>query len=405
MRQIYKNVERDGSGVVKLMCDEAEDMWHLYNIIRVGDKVRSKTLRKVLNESATGSKTSQRIQLTLEVEIEAIDYDPSASSIHLRGKNVLANEHVRLGAYHTVDLELNRPFSLWKPCWDSIDFERLDEALDSGKNADVAAVIMHEGFANVCVLTSTMTIVKAKVDMAIARKRKGFTGQHDKAIIKFLDAVAQAFLRHINLEVMKCVIVASRGFLKDQFMSHLFEVADKQGKKITSADKSKFVVLHSSSGFKHALKEVLSDPAVANRLADTKAQAEVKALNQFLELLNADSSKAFYGFKHVTKANEKGAIDTLMLSDALFRSNDVAQRKQYIELCDSVRSQGGTVLIFSSMHISGEQLNQITGVAAILRFPLPEVENDEDEDDEDLEADNGHLTKMFGDEIEEDFDG
>ena len=70
-----------------------------------------------------------------------------------------------------------------------------------------------------------------------------------------------------------------------------------------------------------------------------------------------------------------------------------------------VHLQGGTVLIFSSMHISGEQLNQITGVAAILRFPLPEVENDEDEDDEDLEADNGHLTKMFGDEVEEDFDG
>ena len=227
MRQIYRNVERDGSGVVKLMCDEAEDMWHLYNIIRVGDKVRSKTFRKILNESSTGSKTSQRVQLTLEVEIEAIDYDPSSSSIHLRGKNVMMNEYVRLGAYHTVDLELNRPFSLWKPCWDSIDFQRLEEALDSGKNADVAAVIMHEGLANVCVLTSTMTIVKAKIDMSIARKRKGFTGQHDKAIVRFLDAVAQAFLRHINLEAMKCVIVASRGFLKDQFMTHLFEVADK----------------------------------------------------------------------------------------------------------------------------------------------------------------------------------
>uniref|UniRef100_A0AC34Q5B5 Protein pelota homolog n=1 Tax=Panagrolaimus sp. JU765 TaxID=591449 RepID=A0AC34Q5B5_9BILA len=398
MRQIYRHVERDGSGVVKLMCEEAEDMWHIYNLIRVGDKVRSKTLRKVLNESSTGSKTSQRIQLTLEVEVEAVDYDPSASSIHLRGKNILMNEHVKLGAYHTLDLAVNRPFSLWKPVWDSIDIQRLDEALDSGKSADVAAVIMHEGFANICVLTSTMTIVKAKIDMPVARKRKGFTQQHDKSMVRFMDAVAQAFLRHINMETMKCIIIASRGFLKEQFLSHLFEVADKQGKRFSSTDKSKFLTIHASSGFKHALKEILADPAVMSRLADTKAQAEIKVLNQFLELLNIDSSRAFYGFKHVSQANEKCAIDTLMLSDALFRSTDVIQRKQYIELVESVKNKGGTVLIFSSMHVSGEQLNQITGVAAILRFSLPEIENDDEEENDVLERANDHLAKMFEEE-------
>lgn len=52
------------------------------------------------------------------------------------------------------------------------------------------------------------------------------------------------------------------------------------------------------------------------------------------------------------------------------------------------------------MHVSGEQLNQITGVAAILRFPLPEIENDEDEENEILERDNGHLAKMFKEDEE-----
>lgn len=33
--------------------------------------------------------------------------------------------------------------------------------------------------------------------------------------------------------------------------------------------------------------------------------------------------------------------------------------------------------IFSGMHASGEQLNQLTGIAAILRFPLPELEEQE----------------------------
>ena len=34
-----------------------------------------------------------------------------------------------------------------------------------------------------------------------------------------------------------------------------------------------------------------------------------------------------------------------------------------------------TSQIFSAMHLSGEQLNQLSGIAAILRFPLPELED------------------------------
>ena len=38
---------------------------------------------------------------------------------------------------------------------------------------------------------------------------------------------------------------------------------------------------------------------------------------------------------------------------------------------------GGEAIIFSAMHVSGEQLNQLTGIAAILRFPLPDIEDQE----------------------------
>lgn len=52
-----------------------------------------------------------------------------------------------------------------------------------------------------------------------------------------------------------------------------------------------------------------------------------------------DPARAFYGFKHVTMANKEQAIDTLMLSDALFRSKDVKMRKEYVALVDSVKEQ------------------------------------------------------------------
>lgn len=85
-----------------------------------------------------------------------------------------------MNAYHTLELEMNRKFSLRKAEWDSISLDRIDQACDPSKSADVAAVIMQEGIAHVCLITSSMTLVRAKIDINIPRKRKGFVAQHEK---------------------------------------------------------------------------------------------------------------------------------------------------------------------------------------------------------------------------------
>lgn len=79
-----------------------------------------------------------------------------------------------------MDLELNRKFSLRKQEWDSVSLERVETACDPTKFADVAAVIMQEGIAHLCLITSSMTLVRAKIDVTIPRKRKGSVQQHEK---------------------------------------------------------------------------------------------------------------------------------------------------------------------------------------------------------------------------------
>lgn len=65
--------------------------------------------------------------------------------------------------------------------------------------------------------------------------------------------------------------------------------------------------------------EVLMDPAVTAKMTDTKALGEVKALESFYTMLQTEPAKAFYGIKHVEAANESQAIETLLVSDNLFR--------------------------------------------------------------------------------------
>ena len=42
-------------------------------------------------------------------------------------------------------------------------------------------------------------------------------------------------------------------------------------------------------------EEVLADPAISARLADTKAIAEVRALDAFYQMLQTEPDRAFYG--------------------------------------------------------------------------------------------------------------
>lgn len=56
----------------------------------------------------------------------------------------------------------------------------LEQACDPAQKADVAAVVMQEGLANLVLVTPAMTLLRAKVEVTIPRKRRGSCTQHEK---------------------------------------------------------------------------------------------------------------------------------------------------------------------------------------------------------------------------------
>ena len=74
-------------------------------------------------------------------------------------------------SYHTLELSVNRKFTLKKDVWDEIDRQTVDKACDPKASADMGAVIMTEGLANVCLVTESMTLVRQKVETTIPRSQ------------------------------------------------------------------------------------------------------------------------------------------------------------------------------------------------------------------------------------------
>ncbi len=245
--------------------------------------------------------------------------------------------------------------------WDSAHAERITSACDPAASADLAAIVIQEGLAHLCLVGGATTAVRARVETAMPRKHGAAAAGYDKALHKFFEALLQAVLRHVDFSIVRCLLVAGPGFTKDAFVTFMFAEAQKRELRPLIEARSKVLTAHASSGYKHALGEALASPAVAARVKDTRAAAEVAALDAFYTMMGSDSSRAFYGPGHVRAAAELGAVQTLLLSDELFRTAAPGARAAWVALVDSVRAGGGEAHVFSAAHVSGQQLSQARG--------------------------------------------
>ncbi|KNF05463.1 hypothetical protein PSTG_01273 [Puccinia striiformis f. sp. tritici PST-78] len=403
MKQIRSQIEKNRSGFVTLKAENDEDMWHAYNLVTVGDEVRSIAVRKIIVEtnSATGSKDSHRVKLNLTIEVKKVSYSgveipssstetndnngglsiasqptPSSSSggasLHLSGQISKQNEHVKMGAFHTLDLEPEREFTIIKgpDGWDSINLQRLADATDASKSAEVGAILVDDnGRATICLIGTHTTLIKQRIEVPLSKNKK--PGQSsDKTLDKFFKQIYDSLIKHFNFSLLRMVIIASPGNTKDAVFESIFSQAVKSNNKSIMTSRSKFQRIYTPTIHIQSLNQILSTPEILNQLKDTKYSKEIQALNKFQKMLDEDPHRALYGELHVDRAAERAAIGTLLISDSLFRNPDPEKRKKFIKLTESVQQFGGEVLVFSSMHSTGTRLNELTGVASILTYPL-----------------------------------
>lgn len=194
----------------------------------------------------------------------------AAAGLHVSGTVISENPHVRLGAYHTLDIEPQRDVRIEKADgWDSIAISRVEESCIPGRGAEVAAVVCGEGTAAFCLLSEHMTLVTHRLSVPIPRKAAiAGASQHEKALTRFYAQLYDAFLRHIPYSnpSLKAIVLASPGWVRDGVHDYLVTEASRRGDKVLGrALKDKTVKVHISSPHVHSLVEVLKSPQVGTQ--------------------------------------------------------------------------------------------------------------------------------------------
>ncbi|CAI5755590.1 unnamed protein product [Candida verbasci] len=383
---------KDKNVAVTLIPEDSEDLWYIYNLIKKGDSVSLLTHRNVKkgnqNNITKGNAKMEKILVKLKLTVEEVDYIASDQTMRINGKSLVQQEYIPLNSYHTAEVELNKDLTVLKDTWDEYDMKLLDDLCSIEKKADIGAVVFQEGVAHLCYVTNQMTVLQAKIEKSIPRKNNEYgTRDLDKAMNSFYNMIIASMLRHFDINKLKVIILASPGFLAKTLYERLIQEcinlqnSGKENKQFQDIikNKAKFLIAHSSTGYLQGLEEVINDPQTKKRLSDTKFLEESEVLSKFQKALNEDDGRAWYGLEEITKALNLDAVRYLMVSDDLFRSDDIEIRRHYIDLTEQAKNLGAKVYIFSSLHESGIQLNQLTGIAALLKYPVPDL-NDSDEE-------------------------
>ena len=379
-------------GSVQLIVDNPEDLWALYNIMEVGDCIKLSTSRKVHHEKGSKSLSIKK-SITINLKIEDIEYSPN--SIRFKGKNVSENECIKIGQYQSDEILVNSTFTLSKNVWDDIHLETLKRVTDVTVMSKIVAILMEPGISNLFYINNNQTVIKGKINESMPKTKARFSKNEVKEN-KFFNKILNQFIKQINFENIKVLIIAGPGLIKNDFKKLIEKSIESSPKEWADLKNNlkKIIYTESSSGYKHSLQEILSKPNIKALIKDTKCINDVSIMERFNEIKGLQPDKLFFGYKSFDIAYKNYAIDTLIVTDGYIRKLSALERKDLSDKIRYLKLNKIKVCQFSSLHFTGEKIDEFGGICGILKYVVEEIaelgneENTDEKEEKKMEKEN-----------------
>lgn len=347
-------------GVMKLVPENLDDLWHLYNVIYPNDEVYARTTRQIKPEGEyVRPQKAKRISVFLGVRAQKVSWDRSLNRLRVHGTICQAPENVvGVGSYHTLNISIGQPLTIVKQEWQSHQLERLERA---SKPETVPVIILSIDDEEYCIATLQQYGVKTMVEGRVrlpskleAEKRAGAKREYFKKVLKALQQVWAASKNPI--------VVIGVGFVKNEFVNYVNEKAPEVAKAVVDV---KGVNSSGAAG----VREALRSGVLAKALRHVRVVEEAKVVEDILRRVGKGLPVA-YGIDEVKRACGYAAIEVLVLTDVKLRESPDEERLQLERLMRDVEEKRGRVMVISAEHEAGNKLSALGGVAATLRFPV-----------------------------------
>src|SRR3989449_11080635 len=195
--------------------ESLDDLWHLHNLVSVGDLVRAMTYRREEQKSdKLRPERMEKRRLLLGIRVKEIEFHEFSDRLRLTG--VIEEGEMDLGQHHTLNLTIGDDLTIVK-AWKSHELARIEEAVAATNRPLVACLAIDDEEA---LLAHVLAYgVRELAVIKSGRQGKMFPGGRTKEDY-FAEVLGK--LRTANLGEM--LLVLGPGFEREDFAAF---VADK----------------------------------------------------------------------------------------------------------------------------------------------------------------------------------
>jgi len=349
MKIAFKDLKH---GEIKIIPQNLDDIWHLYNIIEEGDLVKAVTFRTdEQKDDKIRSKKASKKRMKIGLRVREIKFHEFSDRLRIHG--TIEEGPQDLGSFHTINVDAEKmdKITIVKEEWKHHQLKRLDEAVKLSKQPLVLFVAIDDETATLAILRQSGIQKIADIDS----KRSGKMYEEEtKNTEKEYYGEILSIIKN-NMIKNTALVVVGPGFTKEHFV--------KYGKEKEPDYFSKCHVSGTGHAGMNGVHEAIKTGVVKQITKENRVVLET----DFVEKLFSEIKKnglATYGEKEVYNALKNGAVENLLISDELVRT------KKGEELLKVAKETNSNFTIINSMHDAGKKLEGIGGIGALLRFKI-----------------------------------
>ncbi len=333
-------------GLIQLMPETTDDLWHLERIIEPSDLVSGSTTRKIKGQEGEQTK---RQKMFIKLRVQEVEFDEFSSILRVHGliEGGKPEEFIELGAAHSLSIEPGFLLKIEKENLSKRHIERLKKAEKATHSKPVLCVLIDDERADFFELRAFKTQRKGSIKSGKSGKLFEAGNWQKEFFSKVL-----AKIKEQNIEQ---VLIAGPGFTKNDFHEFLKE-KDFNGKVFIEGTNSVGIT---------GLNELLKGKRTSKIMEKLQIAMDARLMNELLAEIGK-GHLAEYGPEQVKKAIQMGSVKKLILLDKFFLKN----RSEWEELMQLVERSRGEIHIIDSNSSAGKELEGIGMVAALLRFKI-----------------------------------
>lgn len=350
MRIVHQDTKK---GIIEILPETLDDLWHLSHLIEPGDLLSSRTTRRIQDTTGERLRSDRGIKKTffMSIRVESINFHRYTGKLRATGVIEKGPEDlIPLGSHHTLDLKLKNPVKIQKEKWSRWHLKRIKNSVKASKIPKALVVVIEDDNADIGILRQYGVEYYGPIIGGVSGKRM-VQKNRQQIIEKFYDQIIETINTFQGIEG---IVIAGPGFGKNDFHQYLEQKHREVAKKS--------ILESTGAGGRAGIREVLQKGLLEDMATEGRIAEEMRVMTEALQEIGKTSNLVTYGKKEVETASQAGAVKQLLVVDELVREPDVEK------IMNTTENLGGKVMVISSEHEGGKQLQALGGIAALLRY-------------------------------------